>query len=636
MDFTLNNGLSMIGGDDFTNIYEEIDTLNDTVVFKAGAQTITGDKTITGDLVVNNENTTITVVGTALSGVLDLVATDPLATGLFGQIRQNADTKIEMRVGGSGGSDIAMFPSNITISAGLGGDVLTEINNITKVDINDTDTTLTNGEIDLVATTGLISMTAADAVLLDGAAGGILLRTNTFTKANITMTNTTLTNDITNIASGANTKVAITSTDTTLTNDTTNIVSGASNKVAISSTATTLNNTNTNIQAGGTTRISVVAGTTTLNNTNTDIQAGGTTRISVVAGTTTLTNDTTNIVSGVNNKIAIGSATTTNTNTTITDVATTRQFQATAGTNVLTISGSNISAAQNISVSKSDAISTASTLTLSNGALSSGLPYLLARKYTSGITTGLTSQYGYTSILMGKIVGGVETTSDLMIWSSNTGDFTLSANGGTTNIGIIQGEVIQLVDETSTTRYTQASGTTTLTNTSINAVGNLYTTAYLLGTSGGSNMRLASMTLPLGTIAIPTGSSSPLTRNGDWSPSGTSELIRTPDWGNFYPLYAMIGFDSGTITGGGTMTIAIRLREETNNYNYTTDAFSLTSATTSAPTAAAGDFTTFTGGSNNRIGGGVLIRPQIVLTRTANITASTKSCYFTAYGYQTR
>jgi hypothetical protein len=98
----------------------------------------------------------------------------------------------------------------------------------------------------------------------------------------------------------------------------------------------------------------------------------------------------------------------------------------------------------------------------------------------------------------------------------------------------------------------------------------------------------------------------------------------------------MIGFDNGSITGGGIMTIAIRIREETNNYDYTTDEFSLTSGTLNAPTGGAGDFTTFTAGSNSRISGGVLIRAQIVLKRSSNISASTKSCYFTAYGYQTR
>ena len=225
MDFTLNNGLSMIGGDDFTNIYEELDTLNDTVVFKAGTQTITGDKTITGDLVVDNANTSITVVGTASSGVLDLEATDPLATGLYGQIRQNADTKIEMRVAGSGGSDIAIFPNNITISSGLGGDVLTEINNITKVDINATDTIIENDEVFIsnTAQTAVIGIFPTSILTKAPVGGTITQDIGVITKTSISATDTILTNDTTTIVCAAATKANITTTDTTLTNDTTNI-----------------------------------------------------------------------------------------------------------------------------------------------------------------------------------------------------------------------------------------------------------------------------------------------------------------------------------------------------------------------------------------------------------------------------
>jgi hypothetical protein len=205
----------------------------------------------------------------------------------------------------------------------------------------------------------------------------------------------------------------------------------------------------------------------------------------------------------------------------------------------------------------------------------------------------------------------------------------------TTTATTITNATINLQDATPTTRFTQTNGTTDITNTSINAVGRLYASSYSLGRSTASSLRLASIQLPLGTISIPTGSSTPVINTGNWSQSGTSLQMRTPEWGNFYPLYAMIGFDNGTITGGGTMTIAIRIREETNNYDYSTDAFTLTSGTNNAPTGGAGDFTTFTAGSNSRISGGVLIRCQILLTRTANISASTKSCYFTAYGYQT-
>jgi len=212
----------------------------------------------------------------------------------------------------------------------------------------------------------------------------------------------------------------------------------------------------------------------------------------------------------------------------------------------------------------------------------------------------------------------------------NMGDqFTVTSFNARINATSTNFLKINNVDKMVTT-----STETTITNTSINATGNLYATRYFCGSSGGSSNRLASMTLPLGTCLIPTGSATPSTVTGNWSYTGTSTQMRTPEWGNFYPLYALIGFDNGTITGGGVMTIAIRIREETNNYDYSTDAFALTSATLNAPTGASSAFTTFTAGSNSRISGGVLIRAQIVLTRSLNISASSKSCYFTVYGYQ--
>jgi hypothetical protein len=63
MDFFTEDALSMLGGDNFTQINNDIKILNDTVVFKAQTQTITGDKTFdigtttTFDGDVNNNGT---------------------------------------------------------------------------------------------------------------------------------------------------------------------------------------------------------------------------------------------------------------------------------------------------------------------------------------------------------------------------------------------------------------------------------------------------------------------------------------------------------------------------------------------------------------------------------------------------
>lgn len=595
MDFTLNNGLSMTGGDDFTTIYEEIDTLNATVVFKAGAQTITGDKTITGDLVVNNVATTITANDTIITGgSLKLKATggaDKYAHDSAATVVKNDSVYISDTAGTSG---FIITGGNVATQIPITKTITQEVGVNTKMTINSTDTTLTNSEIDLIATTGLISITAADAVLLDGTSSGLLLRANSFTKGTISQTDTTLTNDTTNIVSGVANKVAISGTATTLDNTTTNIRSGGTNKITTNATTTTLNNTGgTTLQIASDPKISLLSASTTLNNTATFINSGGSFRYSQNATDTQIRNTLVQLQAGALDVKYNQTATQTDiTNTTV------------------IVKGNVVSLSDETDTVRYDQDNFATIMDNSE-----------IRLRAAGTTRYL------------QAAGSTSITNDTVVLEIGNGT---NKYAHTTTASTISNTTINLQDATPTTRFTQNNGTTTLTNTSINATGNLYTSAYLLGTSGGSNIRLASIQMPLGIIAIPTGSSTPITITGNWSPSGTSSLMRTPEWGNFYPLYAMIGFDNGTITGGGTMTVAIRIREETNNYDYTTDAFSLVSGTLNAPTGGAGDFTTFTAGSNERISGGVLIRAQIVLTRTANITASTKSCYFTAYGYQTR
>ena len=601
MDFTLNNGLSMVGGDDFTNIYQQIDTLNQTVVFKAGTQTITGDKTITGDLVVDNLNTDIdsdsillssggalnvkynqssaaTVINNSSislqlggSGVFSAISTPSNDTTITGDdnvfINSGGITKVDITptqsliendilyISNTAGSvGFQILPTDLLIQAPVGGAITADIGANNTITINSTDTTLTNGDIFLTTTTGIIEATAADGVILNGVSSGVGLEVAGTTKLQCATTTTTLTNDTTNIVSGVANKAAITSSTTTLNNTTTNIQSGGTNKITTTATTTTLNNTGENrIQISGTDKISVLSASTTLNNTATSIQSGGQFKYSQNATDTQIRNTLVQLQAGV------------------LDV---KYNQTATQTDI-----------------ENDTINITST---------------------GGIAGQITVQAAVIS--MNDASGNTLFDQDKDLTIIDNAEIRLRTSG--------------------TTRYYQEFGNTTLTNTSINAVGNLYTSAYLLGTSGGSNIRLASIQLPLGTVAIPTGSSSPATITGNWSYTGTSTQMRTPSWGYFYPLYALIGFDNGTITGGGTMTISIRLREETNNYDYSTDAFTLTSGTNNAPTGAASNFTTFTAGSNDRISGGVLIRAQIVLTRTANITASTKSCYFTAYGYQ--
>ena len=325
-----------------------------------------------------------------------------------------------------------------------------------------------------------------------------------------------------------------------------------------------------------------------------------------ITGQKTFTNDVFLVENSAGaDKISVNGTTTTIINTNI-------NLQAVAGTNVLSITSGQVSSNQNISISKTLSTSTAPTLSISNGQFNSQSP-LVALRYFSGAFSGYGAKLFPSSLQKASYnVFGTETLTDMLNWDSSTGDVSLSANSGSSN-------VISLIGD------------------AIDAVSFFYSSRYFLGRSTGTNIRLASMTLPLGTCLIPTGAAGTQTSTGNWSPTGTSAQIRTPEWGNFYPIYAMIGFDNGTLTfgAGASLTIAVRIREETNNYDYTTTGFSVISTTLNAPSGGAGDFTTFSAGSNSRISGGVLIRFQIVSVRSGgSITASSKSCYATVYGYQ--
>jgi hypothetical protein len=612
MDFTLNNGLSMVGGDDFTTINNEIATLNDTVVFKAGAQTITGDKSFSGVLQVDNSATTI--VGTTVeisSDALELKSANGDAKYSHNATQSSIQNNNVFIADATGTSGIIVSSVGVALEAPTAGSITQDIGVNTKSTINSTDTTLTNGEIDLTATTGLISITAADAVLLDGASAGILLRTNTLTKANITMTDTTLTNDTVNIVSGTN-KVAISGTATTLDNTTTNIRSGGTNKITTNATTTTLNNTGgTTLQIASDPKISLLSASTTLNNTATFINTGGALRYSNNATDTIIRNSLLQLQAAALDVKYNQTATQTDiTNTTVNIGGTTGGVDITATTGGISLITTGVA---DIVVNASGAggfltmSSANTTLNDNTGANKFIQDSSTTKLYNAGIT--LATAFPATSANTKYIHSTTATT--------------------------ITNTTINLQDATPTTRFTQTNGTTTITNTNINATGLFFTNRYYLGSSGGSSRQLASMNIPLGSCLIPTATGlGTTTTTGNWSFSGTSSQIRTPSWGTFYPLYVMVGFDNGSITGGGIMTFAVQLREETNNYTMATTAQTLTSGTNNASTGGSQDIDVFSS-ANKGIGSGVLIRFQIVIARTASITASTKTCYATFYGYQT-
>lgn len=128
MDFTLNNGLSMIGGDDFTNIYEQLDDLDTSVVYIAGTQTITGDKTLsgtttfTGSIVANSLTITPTELG-YIDGLTSNAQTQITARALDNTVVHLAGT--ETITGNKLFSGTTTFSNNMTITGNIIANALT-------------------------------------------------------------------------------------------------------------------------------------------------------------------------------------------------------------------------------------------------------------------------------------------------------------------------------------------------------------------------------------------------------------------------------------------------------------------------------------------------------------------------------
>lgn len=88
MDFYAgNSALSMNGSSSFSEIIDDIATLNDTVVFKSGAQTITGDKTLSG---------TTTITGDITANAVNITPTE---LGFIGGLTSDAQTQLNGKVG---------------------------------------------------------------------------------------------------------------------------------------------------------------------------------------------------------------------------------------------------------------------------------------------------------------------------------------------------------------------------------------------------------------------------------------------------------------------------------------------------------------------------------------------------------
>jgi hypothetical protein len=223
----------MLGGDDLSDITDSIAILDASVVHKTGnlAESINGLKTFTDNFTVLNNNTSITAIGTATDGVISLIATDPVATGLYGQITAQADTKIQLAMSGVGTSSINMSPASIFNITDDFSVYDTSI--VNQLAITPTLTTNTNATITEVATTAFkvqsvagtdklnispttTTLTNPTTYILDGTGQGLQL-TSALVELNATVANT-LNLKVNSIAKLSATSVLTTLTNPTITN----------------------------------------------------------------------------------------------------------------------------------------------------------------------------------------------------------------------------------------------------------------------------------------------------------------------------------------------------------------------------------------------------------------------------------
>ena len=532
VSYASSNALSMLGGDDYSTIQEDIEVLDASVVHKTGnlAETINGVKTFVSDLVVNNATTDITTSSTFT--VRDSTNTWLSLSDTAGILRApNGGSTLDIQ-----GSIMRIDGSNL---GGLNQLFFGAVEPFSSISFQNTDMEFLNTDI-------VVSTDATD---------------TTQKQIGISATSTT-TGDLIFLLS----KRTGTGSDRT--------ASGY------------------RIIREDSTGDFIVQRRT--------ISSGGISTFTAIQRINGLTSETFTMP-------------------TQTKVATTAfKVQNVAGTDKLNIAPSTTT------ISNTNIVNVASTAYVVQNIVGTDKLYIDST-YTEISNTEIVAQAstGNIALLMGP-------TGELVV-QNNTLE---KLNVGTSETNITNTTINFRSAVGGLDRFSQVSGRTTIENTSINATGSFYASNYRLGSSGGTNRRLASLSLPGGSCLIPTATGAGTTdTTGTWSYTGTSTQMRTPDWGNFVPIYAIIGLDNGSITGGGTMTFAVQIREETNNFTIGTTPQTLTSGTNNASTAASQTFNVYSS-ANQDIGSGVLVRFQIRISRTASITASTKSIFATIYGYQ--
>jgi len=588
VDYVSTNSLSMLGGDDFSDISTSIAVLDASVVHKTGnlTESINGLKTFTDNLVVNNTNTTITATGTATDGVIDLIATDPTASGLYGQVRANGATKVELT---SGSSTIGVFPTALSVKANGTLDLTSSANNISTgyIRLYDATTTTSVGEI------RCDSLTIKD---LTGSATN-----STFTPATITLNPSTTMRLSVNGAQRFN----ATSTATTISNTSVSVTNGIGDGGTVVDTTNMLIKTNnlgtitgrvgavdklTITNAGG------LGGTTTMTNDYTTIKTtAGTTALDLDPAFIQLKALTTGTILhkvGTTDKLSIGSATTTMTNTNQVlngDTSVKLTINSTTvgvdiASSLMTIRDATItnvaSSAFNVTDGTLTHLAITPTITTETNATINNVAST-AFNVTDGtlnhlaITPTLTTETNATITNVASSafrVQSVAGTDKLNITSTTT------TNTNPT-ITYIASSEYRIQNVSGTDKVNVSSINTTITNSNIDLVGQVNATRYSVGTSVSAVDMISIVkegTLPMGIVQA----TDLNMRLGAINSVYTCTIMSYPF--SVRPVGYQVFLDSGAITGTATavnMSVSV--------FNVTTSTAIATSSTFSISVASA-------------------------------------------------
>ena len=666
MDFTINNGLSMTGGDDLSSISSSIAVLDAAVVHKVGSlnESIDGNKTFTdtttfiGNISANSQNIT------------------PTELGFIAGLTSDAQTQINAKA-----DDAAVVH-------------LAGAENISGAKNFQTTTTFTN----ITATAG----TATNTLSAVGV-GGINVITgetnqiqyNGTDRINIGSTTTTMNNTTTNIQSGGTTKITTNATTTTLNNTTINLQDNTpTTRFTQNNGTTTLTNGTINLRDNATTtRFTQTNTTTTLRNTTINLQDNTpTTRFTQNNGTTTITNPTINnvastafnVTDGTTNRLAITPTTTTTTTKITEDHRIGELATLTSGTfdvtdlvtsqKLLTLNDTfvKLQAPNNIS----GELQLAATMMKIDGTAVGGSNQL----YIGSIEPmSVDIQNGRLGVLNGDISITNDSTNTtnarsigISVLSSMTADilFSLFKRTGTgssfagtgfrmvrenaTNNFLFQQRIvssgglgtnttIQSINSTGTTEtFTCATQTkvattafkvqnvagtdklnispslTTITNTNVDVVAPLHATSFNLGTTASAKpltCYVFNAQRLISTQGISTGG---ILYDMYFQNNTSSTLICPP---NARPITqrANLYFNNGTITGGGVMTATLTMTSSAGGALSTSSPFTITSGAISLVSVAMPR--TFTPNPNDNL------RIRVLITSTAAITASTKTMF---------